>query len=108
VPGFVGQRVVRSQIQVNYEFGGAAQGSYDDMIVVSVVSKRLISTTTEFVDYDGAVAGGTGRFTGATGRITASAPVFESGTILVKQGVVKFQVWVPRKPPVPKGRKASH
>lgn len=56
VPGLVGQRVVRYVIQLQYEFGTAGSGYYDDVITVSVVAKRLLSST-QFADYDGVITG---------------------------------------------------
>lgn len=102
VPGFVGQRVVRSQIQVNYEFGSGAAGYYDDMLVVSVISKRALVSGVDFGDYDGAITGGTGKFAGATGTMTIRNALFPSGGIMVQSGIVEFKVWVPRNPPMPK------
>lgn len=105
VPDVVGQRVVRSLLTIHYEFGTAADDYFDDTLVTVVSTKRLASgASLPFADYDSVVTGGTGKFLGASGYVTLKDAVFQGGTIIVKQGLLTFHVWVPRDLPMPKNR----
>ena len=63
-----------------------------------MVTKRFISNTTEWTDYDSVITGGSGLFLGATGQITLVSNTFVPDTMAVKDGVVQFELWVPNLP----------
>lgn len=90
VPGFVGQRAVIHQMQLVYEFGTAEEGYFDDTIHVSVLTKQIPGSSNH-IDHDGAIVGGTGRFLGATGERHADV-TFLPGASDASQGVYKFRV----------------
>ena len=92
--------VLRSLNSVVYEFGKAEDGYWDDTIAVTLVSKRGLTPGAEFADYDAIVTGGTGRFLGATGKMDVSDSKFENGNLVVTQGIVRFDLFVPRVPAI--------
>lgn len=92
-------RVVRTQTQVTYEFGKAADGFFDDVLHVVVVHKRRTDAAADFADYDAVVTGGRGKFLGATGQMTVIEATYEDGNLVPTSGLVRFEVWVPNNLP---------
>ena len=97
-----GVATLRVQNQVIYEFGTAADGYFDDSIVVSILSKRTTVAANGFVDYDAIITGGSGKFLGATGRMTVSSAAFQDGSLIATSGDIVFEAWVPKRLPMAK------
>ena len=92
---------VRSINQVVYEFGTAADGHFDDTLMVTVISKRATTGPGDFTDYDAAITGGTGKFLGATGRVAVQTAALQNN-LVVTSGMVTFEAWVPKNLPMPR------
>jgi hypothetical protein len=83
-------------INVYYEFGAAENGFYDDTLSVSFASERPRTGPGDYFDHDATITGGTGRFLGATGRMTISDAVWdEDEDLVVKSAKLRFEVYVP-------------
>ena len=100
-PGFENTKVVRTFVQVVYEFGDRSD-YYDNAIAVTTIVKRALNANASagpWADHDGVITGGSGMFMGASGRVTwPSAPNFLPNNSLLQNGVILFEVWVPRLP----------
>jgi hypothetical protein len=89
-----GDRVARRLLHVLHEFG-SAENEYRDTLSLTVTTKWLLSPTapSSFVDYEGVVNGGSGKFLGAGGRMYVTDVVIEDN--LLKEAVFNFAVYVP-------------